>query len=402
MKEKLLKLRHLFVSPSLKSILKWISRYKSGIVLLSAGQMLAAALGLVFTVVTKGIVDSAVSADRAGMLWYAVLLVVTVLFQIGTAYALNYGNVRVSSRMRSEMRSSVIEGILEKQYSELARMHSGDLTGKILNDTNEIVSAVVSVMPHMLFLITQFLGAMVLLLSMDSRFVFVLIAFAVLGALLTVIAGNKMKAFHKKMRENEDRVYASVQENMQNMRIIKASGTEDRVKTKIWTRQLDYVEAQLARGHFSAAVHAGIQMAFRFGWLYTMIWGCGSIYRGMLSYGSLTAMLQLVGQIQSPIANMSSVIAQIYGAVSSTERIDEVLDMKHENEDSDAAAHSSTGADLYRELKEIRISNLCFSYDREEVLMGKSLVIRPGDITAITGHSGCGKSTFFLLLMGLY
>ncbi|MCF0106811.1 MAG: ABC transporter ATP-binding protein [Holdemanella sp.] len=395
MKEQLKKVKKMLLSPSLISIWKWTKRYRAGLVLISLGQMVAAILGLVFTVATKLIIDAAVNHMETKFPMCIVLLTGTILAQLLCNYLLRYGSIKVSSRMRQEMRANVIERVLHKQYCDLANMHSGDITGKILNDTNTVISAVVQIIPSLLCLMTQFIGAVILLFTLDKVFVLTIILLGVLGGLLMIVVGNKMKALHKDTREKEDKVLAAVSENMQNLRIIKASEIEDQVKATIWKRQEAFVQSEIKRGAFSTKANSGINMVFRFSWLYAIIWGCTGIYHGTLSYGSLTALLQLVGQIQGPIANLSQLVAQMYGAVSSAERLDELLGL--EDEEVEESTKIS-----YEDLKEIKINHIDFAYDREMVIEDCSFTIEKGDIIAITGHSGCGKSTFFLLLMGLY
>ena len=113
----------------------------------------------------------------------------------------------------------------------------------------------------------------------------------------------------------------------------------------------------------------------------------------------LAAIIQLVGQIQGPIASAAGVASQIYGSISSAERLKEILDLPEE-EDCELVDQSV----LYQQLSEIRIENMDFSYEREEqyVLKQVNCSIRPGDFVAVTGISGRGKTTLFQLLLGIY
>lgn len=403
MKDIIQKVKKIFVSPSLASLWRWSAGQRKSLLALSIGEMLLAFWGLMFTVVTKEVIDAAVAGSMGQLKLYAWMLAGVILLQLGTSLLLRYQNLRVTSLFRQQMRSMIVGKTLGKQYSELADVHSGELTGKLLTDTSTVTSAIVQIVPQLLFLMTQFIGAAILLFRFNPVFVFSLIGICLLGAVFMAFVGNRMKRYHKEAREREDKVLATVQESMQNLRIIKASEIEADTKNRIWNAQDAYVKAELRRGKFSSAANTGVGFIFRFTWLYSMLWGCFAIYNGTMSYGMLTAMLQLVGQVQGPISNLSGLVAQLYGAVSSAERLDELLAKRDEEQFSDSQdAERSDGKKLYQGLQEIAVENLHFSYGREAVLKGLDLSVHPGDITAITGHSGCGKSTFFLLLMGLY
>ena len=125
-------------------------------------------------------------------------------------------------------------------------------------------------------------------------------------------------------------------------------------------RQQDFLKVQLKRGYFSGGMNATIGTLFHLSWLFCMLWGCRGIYKGILTYGSLAAIIQLVGQIQGPIAGAAGIAAQLYATVSSAERLKEIMDLPEE-EDEEVA----DGNELYRDLTQIRLDDLTFSYGRE-------------------------------------
>ena len=128
-------------------------------------------------------------------------------------------------------------------------------------------------------------------------------------------------------------------------------------------------------------------------WLFCMIWGCISISRGNLTYGSLAAIIQLIGRIQGPIANAVELAARAYGVISSAERLQELTDLPAEEEGENLPDFDS-----------ICIENTYFHYpdSNENVLNNINCTIRRGDFVALTGISGGGKTSLFQLLLGIY
>ena len=144
---------------------------------------------------------------------------------------------------------------------------------------------------------------------------------------------------------------------------------------------------------FSFRMNDSMGLVFDFSWLFCMLWGCMNIYRGNLTYGSLAAMLQLIGRIQGPIANAVSIASQLYGVTSSAERLLELTDLPDEEE-----------GEVLHSFDEIVMDDITFKYDDgiEEVLQHVNWTIHRGDFMALTGISGGGKTSLFQLLLGIY
>ena len=195
------------------------------------------------------------------------------------------------------------------------------------------------------------------------------------------------------MQEAEGALHASAQEILANLRLIKASVSEERAVEQMDLRQKGLEREQIRRGDFSTGMNNGISLVFDISWLFCMIWGCISISSGRLTYGSLAAIIQLIGRIQGPIADIVGIAGQTYGLVSSAERIQELTGLPREEEGT-----------ILHDFDEIRIEDISFQYDDgvEDVLQDVNCTIRKGDFAALTGISGGGKSSLFQLLLGIY
>ena len=136
-------------------------------------------------------------------------------------------------------------------------------------------------------------------------------------------------------------------------------------------------------------------------YLYALVWGGIQISLHAMSYGTLTAILQLVGQIQTPFSGMSGSLQKFYGMISSAERLEELYQL----EDEDACDYQSlpeVSQSIGRDFQTIAFESVDFAYDRLEVLKNINFEIQPGDCIALTGLSGAGKTTLFSLLLGIY
>lgn len=386
-------------SPTLADIWAWSEESHWSIFWISILNLVISGGSLVITVATKGLIDGATAHVGSQILFYAIVLIVTVLMiRIATLLS-GLLSVRTGAVLLKDIRSMLLHKLLRKQYASLKGYHSGELVNRMFSDVSVVRNGILDIVPGLVSMAVSFVGATAILISMDWRLVVVLIAGGVIGLFLLVVFRRPMKTRHKAVQESEGRLHAVLQETIENLRLIKASVSEERMEHQVAQRQEMFQKVQLKKGYFSSYISMGYNLIFQMGWLFCMLWGCMGIYQGHLTYGMLAAIIQLVGQIQGPIASAAGVASQIYATISSAERLKEILDLPEE-EDCELADQRV----LYQQLSEIRIENMDFSYEREEqyVLKQVNCSIRPGDFVAVTGISGRGKTTLFQLLLGIY
>ena len=393
------KIIRILKSPAIMEIWKWTAASHRSVLLLCILNILSAVSSLSITIATRGLIDGATAHVGSRTVFYAVLMVLAVLLIRGLSLLSGLWKVKTDALLSKELRTMMMKEILQKQYAPLSGYHSAELVNRMLSDVNVVKSGVLEIVPGIVGMVVSFLGASLILIKMDWRFVAVLVAGASFGTGLMLLFRRPMKSRHRAVQESQGRFQSILQETCGNLRLVKASGSEERMERQVEKRLDIFQSAKLRRGYFSACMNNGVNLMFQLGWLFCMLWGCFGIYQGRLTYGMLAALIQLVGQIQGPIASAAGVAAQAYGTISSAERIKELLDLPKE-----AEFEGVSGKELYENLTEIKLENLSFSYGREteNVLENVNLTIRPGDFAAVTGISGGGKSTLFQLLLGIY
>lgn len=393
------KWRQLFNSPALGELWRWSRPVRLSLGIICVTNAVAALCSLGMTLCTKSLIDAATGADRSRLLSYAAALAAVAALELGDGYIHRIVKQRTSVKLVNHLRLDALSRVLSKEYPELEGYHSGELVSRLQGDVSNVCSGIVGIVPKLVSMAVSFFGAAAILIAMDWRFAFVLVAGGVLGAWLLSVLRHPMKRRQKAVRRIEGQMQALLQETLQNLRMVKASGSEGRMEAQLQTRQADYERTVMEQTGFSARVHTGIAAVFQLSWLFCMIWGGWGIFRGTLTYGSLAAIIRLVGEIQAPISEAADVASQALITVTSAERLKELLDLPDE-----APEAETEGRTLYGELEEICFRDVTFSYGRESanVLEGVNASIRPGDFAALTGVSGGGKSTIFQLLLGIY
>ena len=387
------KFKRMFKSPAVAQVVRW-SRCVHGRIFLICFMNIAVVLcSLAVTLVTKELVDAAVST-RESVLWkFGIMLVVLILAEVVIRFTLSFVRIRASSRLQRRMQGMLVRDIMTKEYASLKGYHSGELVNRVFSDAGVIRNGVLGILPGIVSTMVSFVGAAVILIALDWRFVLLLACAGVIGTVIVLLFRNPMKERHKRMQKAEDKLHAVIQESFENIRLIKASISENRVIRQVDSRQETMEKEQIRQGRFSAIMSNSMGLMFSLSWLFCMLWGCAAIFRGEMTYGSLAAMIQLIGRIQGPIASAVSIAGEVYSVVASAERLMQLTELPSE----------TTGETLH-DFDEIGIDHVTFRYEdgTEDVLRDISCTIRKGEFVALTGTSGGGKTSLFQLLLGIY
>lgn len=391
--EDLQKVKKIFNSPAMVQVFRWSKCVHGRIIWICILQVTMVFCSLAMTVVTKGLIDAAVSA-QANVLWkFGIALLALMLAEIAIGYISSLIRVHASAKLQHSLQRTLVRDILTKEYASLKGFHSGELVSRVFSDAGVIRGGILGILPGILSMMVSFIGAAAILIALDWRFVVLLACAGVLGIIIVLLFRKPMKERHKRMHKAEDKLHAVIQETLGNIRLIKASLSEGRVMRQIESRQDTLEKEQIRQGKFSAIMNNSMGVMFDFSWLFCMLWGCAAIFRGELTYGSLAAMIQLIGRVQGPIASAVSIATEIYGVTASAERLMALTDLP-----------SETTGETLKDFDEINIDHVTFRYEdgTDDVLRDISCTIRKGEFVALTGTSGGGKSSLFQLLLGIY
>lgn len=387
------KVKKLFRSPAMAQVVRWSQCVHSRVIWICVLRVVLVCLSLLTTLVTKDLVDAAVSAKEA-ILWKSgLLLLVVMIAQIVLGWITSMVSLRASTKLQRSLQGTLIRDILTKEYSTLKSYHSGELVNRVFSDAGVIKGGVMGILPSIIGTLVSFIGAAAILIALDWRFVLLLACAGLVGTVIVLCFRKPMKERHLRMQKAEDKLHASIQETLENIRLIKASLSEKRVYRQIDSRQETMEKEQMRQGKFHILMNNSMGLMFNFSWLFCMLWGCAAIFRGELTYGSLAAMIQLIGRVQGPIASAVSIAGEIYRVIASAERLMELTDLP-----------SETMGEPLKDFDEINIDHVTFRYEdgTDDVLRDISCTIRRGEFVALTGTSGGGKTSLFQLLLGIY
>ena len=364
------------------------------IITLVIGNGILAASSIVFALMCRGIVDGAVSHSKDQLVKYGIALFVVIMGQLVLRLYCNSIAEYIRSRLGMNIRADMLDMLLTKEYSDISKHHSGDLLNRMFSDVKVIADGLTSILPNLVSMLTRLLCAVGVLIALDKSFTLLFVVSGFVMFLVTRLFRKRMKVLHKDVQQKEGTVRSFLQETVENILIVKVFGCEKQMEETNDVNQNAHFRSQMKRRTFSIMANAGFSFVFQMGYLFAMIWGARGIYLSTMTYGTLTAILQLVNQIQGPFANLSGLMPQLYGVLASAERIIELENLPDEKP-SDRKLE-------YKDFKKISIENMSFSYGENHVLKDVNIDIEKGDFVSLTGLSGGGKSTLFLLLLGAY
>ena len=384
------------------SALNWIvksSKKEFGaLVLLVIGNALYSACGVSMAVFAKYIVDSAVRGDRDGLLKYALILLAVIAAQIALRLGCKALEVRISGKLEMKYKSELFSQILKKDYLKISEFHSGELMTRLTSDVNVVSQAVTTIVPSLAAMLTRLVCAFAVLFHLDRKFALLFLVAGVALFVFTRIFRGSIKKLHRSVQETDGEVRSFMQEAIESLLVVKIFGVASKIRKNADGLQQENYKAKIRKNRWSIFANLGFSAAFSLGYLFGLVWGGLKLCAGTISFGTLTAIIQLIGQVQTPFTGLSGIVPQYYSMLSSAERIIEIENMQQ------SKAVNSPDVDtkkLYDGLDCIRFDGVSFSYDRDTVLENGSFDIKKNDFIMISGISGIGKSTLFKLLVGV-
>lgn len=385
------------------TVLKWIygicraERYK--VYVLTFTNVFGAALTIAYANFSKNIINAATvdkSFDRVihfALCYFGIILLQLSLNLIGRSAA-----ERCKAKLEWRLKQYMLKTIMKKDYSKITAYHTGELQNRMFNDVTVISEGFTTIFPNMLFFLTKLICAFAYLIVIDKIFAVVFLVGGLLVFLATQMFRKTLKRLHKRVQETEGKTRSFIQEAVTSLLVVKAFVVENKIAKEANECQAVNYKAKMKQRFFNIFANAGIGFVFSLGYVFALGFGAYRLING-IDYGTVTAMLQLVNQIQSPFASLSNVMPKYFALIASAERLMEI-DMLPDEE-----AGNKQDIDIvstYNALKSIEFKDISFKYDRDIILDNTSLSIDKGDFIAIMGISGIGKSTLLKLLLGVF
>ena len=398
-----------------KHTLQWISavtsRAKGLVGLLVVVQTVLSVSSIAFAFVLRRIINMAVDGVQGGFWASLALLVGILLGQIVLSAASRFLSEYTSAAVENRFKQRLFAALLTGNYASVTAVHSGEWMNRLTSDTTIIAGGVTQIVPGLIGMLVRLFGALAAILWLEPRFFWVLVPGGAAMLALTYGFRKILKRLHKNIQEADGTLRVFLQERLESLLIVRTFAKEHQTSAQAASLMEQHKAARMKRSNFSNLCNIGFAGAMNGAYLLG-IGFCGyGILTGTMSYGNLMAIMQLVGQVQSPFANITGYLPRYYAMLASAERL---MEAEAFAPDSEHPLAEEETLEFYRtKLTALRLEHASFTYQppvraEEEqppmpvVLKDIDLTIRKGEYIAFTGPSGCGKSTVLKLLMCLY
>lgn len=322
--------------------------------------------------------------------WMGVLTLAGFALNIAGVWVRNILGIRAQNRMQQYM----LDRILRAQWRGKESMHSGDVLNRLEIDVNNVVNFLTEVIPNTLSVLALFLGAFCYLFMMDAVLALITVGIIPVFVLLSRVYIGRMRVLNRDVRSQDSNVQSVLQETIQHRMLIKTLEGERPMVDRLESTQGELRHRVVRRTAFSVFSNLVLNFGFAAGYLLAFLWAAVRLSEHTLTFGGMTAFLQLVNRIQSPARNLTKLVPAFVSVFTAAERLMELEDSPVDEQGSPIALDGPCG---------IRLNNVSYRYDDVDgdVVKNLSFDFRPGSCTAILGETGAGKTTLVRMILAL-
>lgn len=379
-------------------ILKWLWRAWRGnrlqAVLNAVIGLLSVCVSLSQVWAVQHAIDVAAGVVR-GSIYQAVALMGALILcdfalNISTVWVRNILGIKAQNRMQQHM----LDRILRSEWHGREALHSGDVLNRLEFDVNTVVNFLTETIPSTLSVLAMFLGAFFYLFSMDRMLAFITVLIIPVFVAVSKIYVGQMRRLTRDVRNSDSRVQSVLQETIQNRMLIKTLESDAAMVDRLENTQSVLRHNVVRRTVFSVFSNLILNFGFALGYLVAFLWAAVRMAEHTLSFGGMTAFLQLVNRIQGPARNLTKLVPAFVSVFTAAERLMELEENPLEEQGSPIEIDGPCG---------VRLQQVTYAYDDIDGAVIKNLDFDfyPGSCTAILGETGAGKTTLVRMILAL-
>ena len=381
-----------------RECIEWLWRASGGVRLrvlvcsIVGGLHVAASLAFVW--VCKSLIDAVTTDAGEPLTWYIVAMAGCMLMQT----ILSAVETRVTSHadilLKNRLRHKLFSGLMESRWDGKESFHTGDSLNRVMEDVRVAGESITKSVPAVIISAVQFVAAFLFLFAMNRDLAWVIPGLMLAMLLISRSYIRKMRKMNRDIRTTESSMQSLMQESLQHRVVIHTLEKTPYITDSLADQQEDLRGQVMDKTDYSIFARSMVQIGFAAGYAAAFLWGVFGIRNGTATFGMMTAFLQLVGQIQRPIMNLSRQLPSLINSLTSAERLTEVSSLPAEQKGESIDLGPSVG---------VRFHDVSYTYPdvASPVFVGLSHDFRPGTATAVVGETGAGKSTMMRLMLAL-
>lgn len=382
---------------------KWMfsygKKYKKEIIFYTCLGLFSTVMTLVSSIASKELIDivTGKKVDRA--LSMAILMVSMSLFSLFFGQLMSRITLKISIRIQNEIQADIFDKIIKVNWLDLTRYHSGDLLNRFGSDVSTVANSAIGWVPNLIINIFNFMATLLVILYYDPTMMVLTLINAPIMLLSSKVLMSRMRDYNKKVKEMNSEMMSFQTETFNNIDSIKSFSLVDLFSRKLKMFQEKYKKVNLDYNLFSIKANlilsiVGMIIQFSYyGWAVYRLW------TGAITYGEMTLFLQQSGRMSSAFSSLVSIVPSTVNSTISAHRLIEIIQLPKEEENIQTIEHLE---EIKKNGFSIQLKDVFFSYvENKQVLASSSLKAKAGEIVALVGPSGEGKTTMIRLFLGL-
>lgn len=356
--------------------------------------VLRIACGLLFIWLSKRLIDIATGDAEGAILPNSLWLIFTVVVETVCSLWQGHLETATDARLKNSLRHSLFVKVMGSCWDGRERFHTGDVVNRLEEDVRITAETLCQTVPSILVTLCQAIGAFLFLCFLNPVPGWIIAGILPLLLLAGKLYTRRMRHLTADIRTTDSRVQTLIQEHLQHRTLILGLMRTDSVAALLATLQRGLYGKVMRRNRFTQLTRLLMLTGFGTGYLTAFLWGVVQLQHEAITFGVLTAFLQLVGQVQRPTADLSRLIPRLVHSLASLSRLAELEGLMTEMDNAAIASKLFTG---------VRLTDVTFAYPdgNHDILHGFTHDFRPGTSTAIVGETGAGKSTLLRLILGM-
>lgn len=357
--------------------------------------LIGVALSLMSVWAMQRAIDTASGAREGSIYWAIALMAVIILAEFGVGISRVWIRNILGVKAQNRMQQQLVARLLRSQWQGREAMHSGDIINRLEEDVRQVVTFLTETLPSVLSTLAMFFGSFLYLLDMDVVLACITVGILPLFAAISRIYIAYMRRYSREVRQTDSKIQGLLTETMQHRMLVKTMEAEDQMLRRLDRTQTVLRQWVRKRTKFSVISHFFINIGFSLGYLIAFLWGALRLHAGTLTFGGMTAFLQLVNRIQGPARDITRLAPAFVSVFTATERLMELEDNPEEEQGEPLAVAAPCG---------ISFEGVTFYYDdaqQQPVVKEMNYNFAPATCTAVMGQTGSGKTTLIRLLLSL-
>ena len=383
---------------TVSQILRWLWQALRGNRVQAVLNAVIGLLGVVASLLMVWAMQRAIdiaSGARPGSLYWAVAVMgLLILGEFGLNMARVWIKNILGVRAQNRMQQQMLDRLLRSEWRSKASYHSGDIINRLELDVRTVVTFLTETLPSTLSTIAMFVGAFFYLLQMDTWLAIVTVGILPLFIAVSRIYVAQMRKYTRRVRNSDSEIQSILQETVQHRMLIKTLEAGDAMVDRLDDSQTELRYHVRQRTKFSIASNLFVNGGFSLGYLIAFLWGAIRMHARTITFGQMTAFLQLVYRIQGPARDLTRLAPAFVGVFTAAERLMELEEVPQEEQGDALELAAPCG---------VRLNDVTYIYDdgTEPVISHLTFDFRPGSCTAILGETGAGKTTLVRLILAL-